>query len=179
MISNSYPNNINGNSGIFVHEQVKALNKKYNCEIEIVNPIPKGFFMTFKDNKSIPNRLTIDGMNIHYLKYRFYPSRYGYSISINNYKNVVLKNTINIIEHFKPDLIHTHWATPSGYAGIFLAKKYQLPVVCTLRGSDIYKYPYKGFGSMTMTKKVMERADKIITVSNALKQEAEKIMLQT
>ncbi|MCA1021062.1 glycosyltransferase family 4 protein [Halobacillus litoralis] len=175
MISNSYPNNINGNSGIFVHEQAKAL-VQLGCKVEVMNPTPKELFGFFNNHNNIPNQLWFDNINVNYSKYRMFPSKYGFSLSTIFFTRSILENVRKAIINFKPDIIHAHWATPSGYASIQLGKRLNIPVVCTLRGSDINTYPYKGYGSMGMTKKVLQRADRVITVSEALKVESESLI---
>lgn len=45
-----------------------------------------------------------------------------------------------VIEKFQPDLIHTHFAVPSGVVARSLSKRYGIPYVLTLHGSDIPGY---------------------------------------
>ncbi|MBA2851395.1 glycosyltransferase involved in cell wall biosynthesis [Methanococcus maripaludis] len=64
------------------------------------------------------------------------------------------------------DVIHSHWSIPSGFISSLLLSN--TPQVITLHGSDIKiyskKFPYK-----LLVKYSISRADKIITVSNDLK----------
>ena len=81
-----------------------------------------------------------------------------------------------MINKFNPDIIHAHTVT-DGYAALLLKKRYNLPIVCSLRGSDINVYPYRDKLTMLLTKKLISKADQIVSVSNALKLEAEKIAI--
>src|SRR5690606_40566452 len=103
MISNSYPNNINSNSGIFVHEQAKALKNK-GCEVEIISPLPKQIMGLNKSFNMVPNEIFLDDIKIHFLKYRMFPGKYGHSISTINFTNSILKNINGILEKFQQDL---------------------------------------------------------------------------
>jgi hypothetical protein len=51
MISNSYPNPLNLNAGIFIHNLVKAL-VKHNCEIKVFCPIPLSFYGNTMNTKA-------------------------------------------------------------------------------------------------------------------------------
>ena len=45
-----------------------------------------------------------------------------------------------VIEQERPDVIHTHFAIPSGLIAWLLARRYQIPYVITAHGSDIPGY---------------------------------------
>ena len=74
-----------------------------------------------------------------------------------------------------PDIFQVYTATPDGYAGLMLRKKYNIPLICSFRGSDINIYPKYDQFTYYLTKKVITETDQITTVSNALKIVAERI----
>jgi glycosyltransferase involved in cell wall biosynthesis len=87
-----------------------------------------------------------------------------------------IKNTVaSLVSWFKPDIIHSHTATPDGYIGLRLKKKYKLPLVVSLRGSDVNVYPYGDDLTFHLTKKVITESSKITAVSHALKKQAMKV----
>jgi teichuronic acid biosynthesis glycosyltransferase TuaC len=176
MISDSYPSDISVTSGIFVHEQAIEL-KKQGVEIEVINPVPYPLLGRYKIFDKLPNEKTIDGIKVHYLRYRLLPSKYGRYISTYMLKRKILSSIDLILNDFKPDLIHSHWATPSGYAGLMLGKCLNIPTICTLRGSDINIHAYNDPMMMKITKKVLENTEKIIAVSKAMKKAAENIAI--
>jgi glycosyltransferase involved in cell wall biosynthesis len=45
----------------------------------------------------------------------------------------------------KPDLVHVHWAIPSGPAGVAAALRLQVPSVITLHGGDVYMNKEQGY----------------------------------
>ena len=68
-------------------------------------------------------------------------------------------------EHISCDLIHAHFLWPNGYAGALLKKKYNIPLVVTAHGYDIYDLPFRDQEWRDRIVRTLEAADKIITVS--------------
>jgi glycosyltransferase involved in cell wall biosynthesis len=46
---------------------------------------------------------------------------------------------------FEADVVHAHWAIPSGLAAVRAAKKLDRPVVITMHGGDVYVNPSQGY----------------------------------
>ena len=75
-----------------------------------------------------------------------------------------------IIEKYDIDLIHSHYAFPQGVLGAKLSKKYNIPNILTLHGSDVLKLSKNPVGKSFFNYAV-NNTDKLICVSNFLKQE--------
>ncbi len=176
-----YPNKIKPNYGNFIHNQVKHLTT-LGCDIRVICPVPYApSFLKVKAKwryyGEIPSFDVIDNIPIYYPRYITPPGHWfhglaGYSM----YK--CIKNKVDSILHdFTPHIIHTHTATPDGYTGLLLKKRYKIPMVCSLRGSDINLYPFRDKLTMFITKKVLSNADQIISVSHALEKTAEEIVM--
>jgi len=179
VLSHMYPNNVNKSTGLFIHNQIKTLMKR-GCNIEVISPIPFSPCFLWFNNKwkrygNIWTSSTYEGVPIICPRYLRIPTRYFWSFSCLTMFRAVSKITNNIIEYFKPDLIHAHNVTPDGYVALKMGNKYNLPVVCSLRGSDINNSPYYGMGTNVLTRRVISEADQIVSVSNGLKKRAEKI----
>lgn len=54
----------------------------------------------------------------------------------------------NIIEKHNIDLIHPHYAFPQGVLGAKLSKKYNIPNILTLHGSDVLKLSKNPVGNL-------------------------------
>lgn len=123
----------------------------------------------------IPDHDTIDMIPVYYPRYFRLPGKWFHSMS--SYTEYLGLSNIaqEMIKEFKPDIIHAHAATPAGYIGLLLKKKYGLPLICHIRGSDINTYPHYSSLSMHMTKKVLTEADLLVSVSGALKHAANAI----
>ncbi len=172
IISTSYPNPLNLNAGIFVHSLVKAL-AKHDCEVKVFCPIPLSFLWKYNEYKSFPENMKYEGIKIHFVRYRRIPGKYGHSISTYLLAKNIYNKLLPLIDDFNPDIIHAHWATPSGFVGLFLKKIINVPIVCNLMGSDINAYPNYDMYSKFLTRKVINESDRIISVSKSLKHKAE------
>jgi glycosyltransferase involved in cell wall biosynthesis len=65
------------------------------------------------------------------------------------------------------DLIHAHFAWPSGFVGVQLKKKYQVPLVITCHGYDIYSLPFQNNFWKAQITNILNNSDHVITVSNS------------
>ena len=75
------------------------------------------------------------------------------------------------------DVINTHFAIPSGPAGHYLSKKYNIPNVLDLYGGDVYdptKFlsPHKTPALKQTVRKMMSSAQRVISDSNDIKNHA-------
>ncbi len=75
------------------------------------------------------------------------------------------------------DVINTHFAVPSGPAGYYMSKRFNIPNVLSIHGGDIYDpskslSPHKTFGLKQTVKKMLETADKVVAQSSNTKNNA-------
>jgi glycosyltransferase involved in cell wall biosynthesis len=71
------------------------------------------------------------------------------------------------------DIVHAHMAVPAGFAGVLVGKILGKPVLITSHGSDIHTYPNYRF-LRTMVFYALNQAKKVVFVSNALRQTAQR-----
>lgn len=74
---------------------------------------------------------------------------------------IITENNINF------NLIHSHFTWPTGYVGMKLKEKYNVPFIVTAHGYDIYHLPFKDEDWTEKIRSVLKSADYIITVSNS------------
>lgn len=170
---------MNYNFGVFIHNHVKYL-LKAGVSARVVCPVPYApgvmqYKSKWKRYYQIPACDVIDRVHIDYPRYICFPGKLSRTVSCYTMYYGILKTLNSAIEKDKPEILHMHTATPDGYVGFLLRKKYNLPLVCSLRGSDINIYPYHDKLTMFFTKKVISETDKIVCVSHALKTAAESI----
>lgn len=67
----------------------------------------------------------------------------------------------------KPDLLHSHFAYPSGFVGSKFKEKHHVPLVITVHGYDAYDLPYRDQGWRQIVESTLRAADVLITVSNS------------
>jgi len=72
------------------------------------------------------------------------------------------------IVRFKPDILHSHYATGHGYVGSRLNFH---PFVISVWGSDIFDFPYKNERNKKLLGRILGKADAICATSGILKSE--------
>jgi len=179
VISHMYPSTFNDISGIFVHEQVKALIDK-GIEVQVVSPIPWTPFpinclsSKWKKYSNIPEREIREKISVWYPRYVTFPRAWFFASSgqrmFLGIKDIVAK----IYKEFKFDLIHAHVALPDGLAAVKLKQIYRKPVIVTIHGQDLQQTLYKNSNCKTALFYVFKQADKIVTVSSKLKRIAKE-----
>lgn len=80
----------------------------------------------------------------------------------------LLKKTIKI---FKPDIIHSHYASSYGVLGYLTNFK---PFILSVWGSDVYHFPYLSFLNKQLVKIIIKRADIVCSTSIAMRELIEK-----
>ena len=179
ILSAIYPRRSDPSSGIFVHNQAKYLSNK-GCEVAVISPvavpvIPVRGLATWQHLVGVRHEDTIEGIRVVYPRYLHLPRRIFRQLFFVIYYHSIKNIVQQVIKEFQPDILHTHMATPEGYIGILLSKEFALPLVVSLRGSDINTYPYSSNLMLFLTRRVISEADRVITVSHNLKSAAEKI----
>jgi glycosyltransferase involved in cell wall biosynthesis len=75
------------------------------------------------------------------------------------------------IKEFKPDILHSHYASSYGLLGALTFFK---PFIISVWGSDIYNFPHFSFLNKTVLKYNLSRADKILSTSKTMSIETAK-----
>lgn len=79
------------------------------------------------------------------------------------------KNAFSIVKREKISMVHAHWLIPQGLLGAFIKKKYGIPLIVTIHGSDLF--PLKNRIFRHLQKIVVENADIITVPSQTAKDE--------
>ncbi|MBE6064763.1 glycosyltransferase [Clostridium cochlearium] len=174
IISHMYPSTFNSMAGIFVHQQVKTLKEK-GIEVKVISPVPLAPFplnlisKKWARYREIPYKTNIEGIDVYYPRYLEFPKgimfhRSGFFMA-KGIKRIINK----VYKEFKFDLIHSHVAVPDGYAGMILNKEFKVPHVVTIHGQDFQNTISRNINCKKALFNVLNHIDKIITVSNKLK----------
>jgi teichuronic acid biosynthesis glycosyltransferase TuaC len=179
ILSSMYPRASDPTSGIFIHNHVRCLREK-GCEVVIISPepvpvIPRRGFSSWQQLRRLKHEDEIEGVKVIYPRY-FIPPRQVFMESYpSGYYCPITRIVRRVIKSFRPEIMHAHRATPDGFMGLMLRDRFGLPLLVSLRGSDINVRPFLNKGSYRMTKKVISEADRIAAVSEALRAKAETI----
>lgn len=173
VISHMYPSSANGVLGIFVHKQVQKLIKE-GCKVKVVCPVPYvpkflGIIKKFRAYVQIPKTSVIDGVEVYYPRYIEFPK--GLFLQYSGFFMYlgIRKIIQNIYKNFKFNVIHAHTAIPVGFAAMLLRKEYKCPFVVTIHGQDFQYTINKNTRCRENVYRVIEEANKVITVSTKLK----------
>ena len=174
IISHMYPSIFNEIGGIFVHQQVKELQKQ-SCEVIIISPVPwapfpiKYLSKKWKRYSELPRKTNWEGIKIYYPRWLEFPKSLFFASSGKRMYHGIKKTICQIKKKFNFDLIHSHVALPDGYAGMLIAKKFKKPLVITIHGQDFQQTIYKNKNCKKNIEKVINYSKKTILVSEKLK----------
>jgi len=172
VLSHLYPSSILPVWGIFVHQQVKALQEKGH-QVTVISPAfwtPKiltYFSKKWKRYFLIPRIESFEGVEVYHPRFIVLPRAwfkylYGYSYYFSIRKIFKYKS-------FDFDIILAHTALPDGYAGLLVRARYNVPVVTTIHGVSVYSLVNKNRYCRQAVQKVLRESDTIVAVSTAIK----------
>jgi glycosyltransferase involved in cell wall biosynthesis len=166
-----YPNNVWPNHGIFINERMTRFAALEGCEVKVVAPVP--YFPPFRINwrwkfSNVAPMEIRDGIEVYHPRYYMIPkvgmTLYGLMMFMS-----VFRTVRKVRGNFDFDLIDAHFVYPDGFAAVLMGKYFKKPVVVSARGSDINLY--RSFPLIRwLLRHVLAKANKIIAVSEALKQ---------
>ncbi len=175
VISHLYPYTTNPSFGIFVHEQVRAL-QKLGVSVQVLSPVHYAPRLLWLNSKwraygEIPRHAEIDGVNVFYPRTIMLPkgllfSLYG-AICYHAIKDLV--DTIKKTQCF--DLIHAHVAIPAGYAASLLKAKLKVPVVLTIHGLDLAETVHRSSRCRQNVLQAIRQVDQTVLVSHKLQRQ--------
>ncbi|MEK6984308.1 MAG: glycosyltransferase family 4 protein [Nanoarchaeota archaeon] len=172
VLTTTFPRWKNDSTPSFVFKLSNLLTKKYN----MVVLAPHAYKAAKNEN--------MGNLKVVRFKY-FFPEKYqkiAYGAGmVPNIKNSILaklqlpgflasqlKNAKTIIEKEKIRLVHAHWIIPQGLLGVFIKKKYNLPLIATIHGTDLFLL--KNIFFKKLQEIVVDNAD-IITVNSRTAEE--------
>jgi glycosyltransferase involved in cell wall biosynthesis len=173
--STLYPNEVQDTHGVFVENRLRHLVGSNKVSARVVAPVPwfpfsGAAFGRYGQLAKAPLRERRFGIDIVHPRYPVLP-KIGMSIaplSLYAFVKPVLARLIN--DGWDFDLLDAHYFFPDGVAAVMLGRAFDKPVTITARGTDINlipRYPVP----RRMIRWAAERADGLITVCAALKEE--------
>ncbi|MCM3668143.1 glycosyltransferase [Mesobacillus maritimus] len=170
-ITSAYPSELQPSNGVFHETQVHAL-KRLGVEVTVICPVPRNpaLFRTLKKQyqlqEDLPLRYNRKGVVVHRPRYTALPGQLRWFQPDKRIAAVVLETMEK--ENIQTDLLHAHFAMPSGGAAKRVAKEKNLPWVLTLHGSDVNVYPhYSPMANRSFLQSV-QAADQVFAVGKSL-----------
>lgn len=142
VITTTFPRWVNDSTPAFVFDLSKRLTKKYNLVVlaplhhqakksEIMNGLRIHRFPYFLPEKY--QKLCYDGGILPNIKKSFLAKIQVPFFLLSEYFSI--KQTMG---KERIDLVHAHWIFPNGFLAALLKKRYKIPLIVTVHGSDIF-----------------------------------------
>lgn len=169
-LSTQFPSPVEPFSASFNRQQIEYLSETYN--IVAVVPVYWFPFKRFVYNgKKVQNvfqkEVINNGVEVHHPRLFYCPgflrNLYGFFYFLSVYGTIR-----SIYKRFQFETIYVTWAFPDAFAAMLLAKVFKKPFVVKVHGSDI-NVGFRGFIRKYLMRKMFRAANKIFTVSEALK----------
>jgi glycosyltransferase involved in cell wall biosynthesis len=173
--STLFPNAEKPGHGIFVETRLRHLVASGKVESRVVAPVPwfplkHERFGHYGRLARVPREETRHAIRVAHPRYPVVP-KIGMNVAPALLAQSVKPAIGRIIdEGYDFDLIDAHYFYPDGVAAAMLGKYFNKPVVVTARGSDITLFPQFRL-PRTMIRWAASRANAVITVCNALRDE--------
>jgi glycosyltransferase involved in cell wall biosynthesis len=173
--STLFPNSEKPGHGIFVETRLRHLVASGQVEARVVAPVPwfpsaHPRFGQYARQARVPRQELRHGIAVSHPRYPVLP-KIGMNVAPLLLAQSVKPAIARLLdEGFDFDLIDAHYFYPDGVAAALLGRYFNKPLVITARGSDITllpRYPLPRRMIMWAAK----RADAVITVCNALRDE--------
>ncbi len=169
-LTNTYPDSESSYRGVFI-KKLASLLQKDGYQISIVTPKIYEESPYFEEQNGIEvyrfpffarSKLLIEYEKIPYLRMILY-SITGFFLTI----YAVLKNKCNVI--------HVHWAIPTGLIGVWVGTLLRKPLVITIHGSDLRMALERSNFVRRLFVYVCKKADHLNCVSEVQKKELERL----
>jgi glycosyltransferase involved in cell wall biosynthesis len=166
-LSTEYPNPVEPGKGLFVHARLRGI--ATGADLTIIAPValldyanPDGrLFASLR----IPKSRSDHGTKVFHLRW-LYPPFGGWLNAFFLYLRLVWP-VARLRRRRAVDLIDAHFTHPEGIAAALLGKTLGIPVMITMRGSEL-RYQRQRFKRFWMAW-ALRRADRVVTVSEGLR----------
>ena len=171
VITNLFPNPVEKTRGMFVWQETRRLLERHGYDLRVLSPLPwvPPFLRTEPRfaHAQVPASAEVEGLRVHYPRHLVTP-RVGRSF-YGQFMVWSLSGLFRRLLKSRPaEFVLAHYAFPDGYAAMRLARRHGLPLLVKVRGSDVNVFTRQA-ARRRLTVRTLERADRVIAVSEALK----------
>ncbi|WP_026567291.1 teichuronic acid biosynthesis protein TuaC [Bacillus sp. UNC41MFS5] len=177
-ITSVYPSDEKPGQGVFHETQVQAL-IRLGVEITVICPVPRHSTLLryvkrqYRPNKEMPFKYVRKGVTVYRPPYLALPGQLRWSQPDKRIAAAIL-NTMSDY-NIEPDLIHAHFAMPSGGAVKIVAEQKKLPWILTLHGSDVNIYPFYSASAKKAFEQTVQAANLVLAVGESLRNKAKEL----
>lgn len=169
-LSSLFPGSAQPRHGVFVRERLADYRARFGAEIRVVAPVP--FWPSFLPSQryaafaKAPRREEFGGFVIEHPRYLMIP-KVGVRAQGVLYEYGVRSTVRRLHRESRFDVLDAHYAYPDGFAAALLKRRMKVPLVLTVRGTDVNLLP-KVPGLATQIRFALESADRVVAVAQAL-----------
>lgn len=175
-----FPSSKSNTKGIYIYRTVKELSKYYNIDVICLYPAAPPILEMLKywrDRKKIYN----DWQRNNSINIEDFPATNNLKVSYLKYYRLPRGKFLHIEGWFayfqakkylskiltKDSVIHANWIFPAGTMAEIISKKYKIPFIISLLGSDVNKLN-EGSKTWKATKNLLKKADRVSAVTKDL-----------
>ncbi|WP_286230758.1 teichuronic acid biosynthesis protein TuaC [Neobacillus mesonae] len=177
-ITSVYPSDKQPGAGVFHETQVQALTR-LGIEVTVICPVPRNPKLLefvkkqYRVHHGIPNMYRRNGVTVFRPPYLALPGQLRWAQPDQRIATAVLETMSDY--RIEPDLIHAHFAMPSGGAARIVAEQINRPWILTLHGSDVNIYPYFSASAKKAFQRSVTKANHVLAVGDSLKTKAKEL----
>ncbi len=176
MLSHMYPSPVNPTAGIFVHEQVQAL-QALGHDVRVVSPkgwAPPGLshWSAYRD---VPGVDIVEGVRVLYPKKLTLPRNLLGPYNCDAMLLAIRRPLQRVYSRWPFEVIHAHMLVPDGWAAAAVGAELGVPVVATGHRADVLDIPARGARDAAQVERAVETIDQVVTVSRAIGDAAEAL----
>lgn len=169
MLSHMYPSPVNPTGGIFVHEQVRAL-QDLGHDVRVVSP--KGWapplLPRWSAYRDVPGVDVVEGVRVLYPKKVSLPGARLGPYNCNAMLAAIRGPLARVHDRWPFDVIHAHMIVPDGWAAARVGAELGVPVVATGHRADVLDVPRRGAKESQRVEEAISSIDQVVTVSAAI-----------
>jgi teichuronic acid biosynthesis glycosyltransferase TuaC len=164
----SYPSELLPAEGSFFRNQVEGL-RDAGIDVTVAVPVPyvpraaANLHHRLFRPAMLPSGYKLNGTLVVAPRYARIPNCLPSSFAPRTIARAVAKSAITDF-----DLIHAHFAYPYGWVGLALARRWHVPLVLSIHGSDGHTDPYRSSLHLHRFRHAVLGADCVLTVSDDL-----------
>lgn len=170
-LTSLFPGSAQPRHGTFVRERLADYRDRYGARIDVVAPVP--FWPRFLPSERYgafartPRRERYGSFDIEHPRYLAIP-KFGTRLQGVLYEYGVRPTVRRLHREHRYDVLDAHYAYPDGFAAALLKRRLRLPLVLTVRGTDVNLLP-KEPGLGDQIRFALASADRVIAVASALR----------
>ena len=166
-----FPNNQFPNHGVFIQQRLQHIMVRHGWMVKVISPVPyypPGLGGWRAKYRKVVRHEIREGMEVWHPRYGMIPKIGMMLQGLFLFLSVCWQ--VRVLQRSFPFvLIDAHYVYPDGFAAILLSWVTRVPVVVSVRGSDVNLFKDLRIIRQLITW-VLRRADAVIAVSGALKQ---------